>query len=274
MIFQNYSPSAQLKGLIKSYHVRHFSFPPFFEVPSKPFPPRSEQYISFYIRGSERVFLIRDQIEMIRKKSMIIGQSTQLVNRTPSSEFLLIQVPFFPGALYKLTGIPFYELTDKSLDLELVFPQETKQVEERLREAKSYEEMIFHIDLFFITMAHHSGRKLVLPFEKTLSFFSGSEIKKLDELAGMACVSNRQFERLSQKYLGVSPKTMMRINRFSESFICKNRNPHLSWQDIAMINGYEDYQHMVKEFKDFTGFTPNQLWEADKQAPDRVLGLR
>jgi hypothetical protein len=39
----------------------------------------------------------------------------------------MIIVDFKPGALYRLTGIPFTEFTDKDVDAEMVFSPEIKR---------------------------------------------------------------------------------------------------------------------------------------------------
>lgn len=275
MIFKSFPPSPELYGLVKTYHVRHFEFPAQAKIPYKPFPPRDEQYLVFYVKGFERVFLQRDQQTQVRKNSMLIGQSTQMVHRMVSHQFLLIQVPFYPGGLYRFTKIPFYELTDKSFDLSLIFPIEVREVEQRLADAQSYPEMIAIVDRFLIKLYHSHGQKETHSFERALPLFSSlGNAGKIDLVADQACLSVRQLERLSKKYFGVSPKTMMRINRFTWSFIQKTRNPELTWFDVAMACGYEDYQHMSKDYLDFAGVTPSQLWEADKGSPDRILGLR
>jgi AraC-like DNA-binding protein len=275
MMFKNFSPAPELEGLVKSYHLRHFEFPPHAKIPAKPFPPRDEQYLAFYVKGHETIFSQRDQQVQVRNKTCLIGQSTQMVNRLVSPQFLLIQVPFFPGALFRLTGIPFSELRDKSLDLELLYPQETREIDQRLAEAQSYKEMIGLVDEFLCALFKKSFYKDLRTFDRVLPNFSGTDsIQKVDLLANQACLSIRQFERLSKDYFGVSPKTMIRINRFTNSYIFKSRNPELTWLDVALACGFEDYQHLAKEYKSFTGLSPAQLWELDKKAPDRILGLR
>lgn len=275
MIFKNFKPTDELMGLVKSYHLRHFEFPPNAKIPSKPFPPRDEQYLNFYVKGFETIWLQNDSKPTIRCRNCIVGQSTKLIQRVVSPQFLLIQVPFYPGALYRLTGIPFNELTDNSLGLDLIFPQESREVEQKLADARNYLEMIDVVEEFLIGLHRKSLSKDLKPFDKALPlFFQANQMKMVDILADQACISIRQLERLSKDYFGVSPKTMIRINRFTKSFILKSRMPQLPWLDVALHCGYEDYQHMAKEYKDFSGFSPNQLWEADGKAPDRVLGLR
>jgi AraC-like DNA-binding protein len=249
--------------------------PPGLKIPFKPFPPRDEQYLLFYVKGSEQLFSQGESVPRVRKGIMLVGQSTHMDHRMVSSQFLLVQVPFHPGVLYRLTKIPFYELKDRCLDLDLIFPKETRTVWQRLLEAQTYEEIIAVVDGFISQLFEKYVQRELHSFERALPLFSSlGTIKTLDLVADKACMSVRQLERMSKNYFGIGPKTMIRINRFTWSFIYKSRNPSLPWFDVAIACGYEDYQHMVKDYRDFAGVTPTQLWQADSVAPDRVLGLR
>ena len=53
----------------------------------------------------------------------------------------------------------------------------------------------------------------------------------------------------------------------------KQRNPALPWLDIAWETGYNDYQHMVKDFKAFSAGTPNQLILEASGSPEQHLSL-
>lgn len=72
--------------------------------------------------------------------------------------------------------------------------------------------------------------------------------------------------------MGVSPKLYARIIRFDQAFRMRNRYPQLDWLSIAIYCGYHDYQHLVKDYKDFTGCTPNEFYALEQLAPERFFG--
>lgn len=47
----------------------------------------------------------------------------------------------------------------------------------------------------------------------------------------------------------------------------------MDWLRIALETGYHDYQHLVKDFKQFSGVTPHSLLVAQAQSPERILGI-
>lgn len=273
MIFKSYSPGNALQNFVRTYHVRHFEFPPEMEIPVKTFPPRAEHYILFYVKGSETIQIGKNKI--VNSTTTLIGQYTKMVIRLTSPQFLIIQVAFFPGALFQLTQIPFRKFRDQVYELKNIYPDETREVDRKLAEAADYEQMINVVDNF-LTDLFQKNAKITNPvFEKNIPhIFNEPTISKIEKLATDSCLSTRQFERLSQQYFGVSPKTMTRIIRFNNSYTIHSRNLHYSWPEVAIASGYTDYQHMVRDYKDFAGITPSKLWESDLKAPDRVLGLR
>ena len=275
MIFQNFPPGPALLKFVKIYHLRHFIFSPQMQIPTKAFPPRAEQYINLYVKGGETNQFGISGTVVSKKAASITGQYTQLVNRIVTPEFLIIQVPFYPGALYQLTGIPFNELRDNSVELESIYPNETREINQRLQEANSYQQMIELVDAFLTKLYLKNSKHNPHRFDRITHFMCQPQtIESINWLADQACLSIRQLERLSQNYFGVSPKMMTRIARFSTTYIMRNKHPNYPWLDIALACGYEDYQHMVRDYQEFTGYTPNQLWSSEQKAPDRVLGLR
>ena len=92
-------------------------------------------------------------------------------------------------------------------------------------------------------------------------------------MAGLACLSISQFERRFIQLTGITPKFFTRINRFYNAYQLKDQNPKMDWLRIAVETGYHDYQHLVKDFKQFSNVTPHSLLAAQAQSPERILGL-
>ena len=95
----------------------------------------------------------------------------------------------------------------------------------------------------------------------------------LNQLSKEACLSVKQLERKFKERTGVNPKLYQRIIRFDKAFRLKNSHPEFDWLRIALDCGYHDYQHLVKEYKDFTGMSPIAFHEVENNAPERKFGL-
>ena len=72
---------------------------------------------------------------------------------------------------------------------------------------------------------------------------------------------------------GVGPKLFTRIARFEQPMKLKNTRPSLDWLSVALELGYYDYQHLGRDFKEFTQLTPNEFLLAGGHSPERVFGV-
>ena len=71
---------------------------------------------------------------------------------------------------------------------------------------------------------------------------------------------------------GINPKLFTRIIRLDKAFRLKNQYPDKDWLTIAIDCGYYDYQHLVKDYKEFTGFKPIECFALETKAPERFFG--
>lgn len=79
-----------------------------------------------------------------------------------------------------------------------------------------------------------------------------TSVAQLSELAGM---SPRKIQRLFQRYVGVSPKWLIRKYRLHQA-LALIENDKMNIVDIAGWLGYTDQSHLIRDFNDFIGVTP------------------
>jgi len=60
-------------------------------------------------------------------------------------------------------------------------------------------------------------------------------------------------------HFGLTPKVFHRIFRFNEILKQLQGKQHLVWAQIAYEFGYSDQSHFIKEFKEFSGFNPQEF---------------
>jgi AraC-like DNA-binding protein len=95
----------------------------------------------------------------------------------------------------------------------------------------------------------------------------------VEQLASAACLSVKQYYRKSIERLGVGPKLFGRITRFDYAIKLRNASTSPDWLSVALAAGYHDYQHLVRDFQQFTARTPPAFAQQENQAPERTFGL-
>lgn len=82
----------------------------------------------------------------------------------------------------------------------------------------------------------------------------------VDELSEVACMSERQFQRVFKARLGINPKAYLRLIRFQKSYqYLKTHHPG-SWPEVAYQFGYADQAHFIRDFKTFSGASPKRAF--------------
>ena len=185
----------------------------------------------------------------------------------------MFRINFHPGVLYRLLHIPLSEFVDSWFDAELATDREMIEVNERLANAPNYTEMVSIVE-DYVKIKVKKIETYIHPLDKVASYILANTPKiSLDWLANQACLCQRQFSRKFNERIGVSPKLFSRVVRFFNAYKYQEAHPQDDWLSVALLFGYNDYQHMVKDFKEFANVTPTSWVDLDTHSPERILHL-
>jgi AraC-like DNA-binding protein len=273
MIYQYIAPGYLLREYVRDYLVAHFVFDQNEDIPFKPYSPKPEQTITFLPKGG---LTVKNPLTDEAKEAptvSVCGQQVSRYNFYLSREYLMLRVHFHPGALYRLLRIPLTEFTDSWFDASSVINHEIQQINERLGSCTDYTQMISIVEDYFL----HKIKAVKCdahPLDKAAALIAADPSRfSLDWLASQACLCTRQFNRKFTERMGVGPKFYSRIVRFYKAYAYKETHPQDDWLMVALLFGYNDYQHMVKDFKQFAQVTPTTWINQDNQSPERILQL-
>lgn len=272
MILKDFLPSLELREFVRCYRIVHFEFDKTATAPFKAYPPKPEVILHFFLKDSFAIEGI-DSDKKHQPPVTLIGQRTFVTKQYNGNDFLNFQVVFQPTALFRLTGIPSHEITDQCLDAEPVFSKNVRFTLEQLQLAKSYTDLLI-IGENFVRMLISRPRQdshLLDSVAKYMMQYDGNV--SLDWLAKESCLCIKQFKRKFNERTGLNPKKYARIIRFNKAFNFKNKYHDKDWLRIAIECGYFDYQHLVKDYKDFTGLTPTDFHFLETKSPENTLGL-
>ncbi|MBO2012503.1 helix-turn-helix domain-containing protein [Hymenobacter negativus] len=221
-----------------------------------PFPPTPQNCLNFYPADATRSRQGQQAFQDL-PVCTIVGPQTTKVDLAMGPRHRFVSVAFHPGGLFRLLRLPLHELLDTPLDGADVLGPELREVSEQLQAATQPLAMKNIVEAYLL-------RKMCLdatiPFEHALRvMLRRNPAPTIDELAALACLSNRQFERKSKDVLGYSPKLFARLVRFSKAYRLKVNHPHARWTTISHQSGYYDQMHLIRDFKAFTATTPKLL---------------
>lgn len=272
MVLSEFPPSPRLAEFVRVYRLVHFVFDDISKIPFKPYPPKPEHCLSFYPRDTETVEYTNSGTKIKNVKTVLFGQQSEVTNRYVGKDFLVLQVVFSPGGLYRLTGIPSHQLNNCYYDAETIFDKSIKEVNDKLNDAANFNEMLAVVESFLWKQVNRGVKDFHRLDHVSNLMLKTDEMLNIEWLAKESCLSLRQYERKFIERMGVSPKYFSKVVRFENAFRMKNKMPQLDWLSIAMRCGYYDYQHLAKDYKEFTNQTPTNFHLLDNGSPERKFG--
>lgn len=272
MILKDFLPSPELQEFVRWYRIVHFEFDKIAAIPAKAYPPKPEHVLHFFLK--ER-FSVEDSKgnRLYQPPVTLIGQRTFVTKQYNESKFLNFQIVFQPTALFRLTGIPGYEVTNTYIHAEDIFSKDIFRTYEQLQFAENYSGLL-SIGENFVRNLLKKARSNSHKIDSLIRLITdGAGNTTLRWLAQESCLCTKQYERKFFERTGVNPKTFSRIVRFNRAYNFKNRYPERTWFQVAIDTGYFDYQHLVRDYRNFTGLNPNEFHHIEKNSPEYFLGL-
>lgn len=186
----------------------------------------------------------------------LFGQTIlpEVINFTEG--FTLIAYFFKPYSLQTLFGVPAPQLTDKPVDLNLLKRSNVAGLQEQLLNYDSVEDRINQLDNYICNLIAAAKKGSTIIKYATARIGQNSSKKILGLVQRELCITERTFERLFEKNIGVSPNLYRRICQFNKAFHQLNNRSFYKLTDIAFANGYTDQSHFIRSFKEFTNITP------------------
>lgn len=265
------TPSKHLQLFIKEYIFFDFVSNKDDAIPVKPFPANTEHCLVFYLKGFVTAIDLATKATSKFPKIAVNGSQLSRFDFHISDHFRLLSVQFQPGILSKFLRLPLTDFTDRRIDAEAVLSAEICQVYKEMSDIEDYEKIIGIIETYLWKRINHLQINFH-PIDTVARMMSENPVgMSLEKMAGIACLSISQFERRFIQQIGISPKLFLRINRFYNAHQLKEQYPNKDWLSIALHTGYYDYQHLVKDFKQFSYSTPQSLLLAQANAPEKHL---
>ena len=250
-----YTPHIMLQEFINCIMIVHVEVNPGDAPMVSPYPPSPQNSLFFYI--NDQIKMQKDAASpfVLQPRSVMVGPQLTRVTLDINRSHKAVRVGFHPGGLYRMLGIPMVRLVDESYDATDVFGSELQEVNNRLQEAGSFDEIHAVIEKFLLKKL--GALKRALPFDMAmLELLRLNGNVTVEKIASLACLSLRQFERVSKERIGLPPKLFARLVRFSKAYRLRESCATLSWTSIAYECGYFDQMHLIRDFKEFAGVAP------------------
>lgn len=250
MKFDKHFPTDRLKPYIKYYVVSENEL----ESEYKVFPS-SGLVIGFQYKG--KLATLKDNRESKLTASGITGITDSYKIFKNSANTGTVLVYFTEIGFTHFSSNPANELFNLSLSLNDIFEKnKVSEVEEKLVLAATDKQRIKIVEQFLLSQLKDiHADKLIVEAVKLIYQSNGTiRIKELNE---KLLISQSPFEKRFRKVVGTTPKKFASIVRFNT--VLDNLANSKSLTEICYENNFFDQAHFIKDFKQFTGATPENF---------------
>ncbi|MEJ0056024.1 MAG: helix-turn-helix transcriptional regulator [Bacteroidota bacterium] len=222
--------------------------------------PDTGLVIGFQYKG--RLSRLQNETETSLSISGISGLADHSRTFKNSADIGTVLVFFKEAGATPFFRQPLHELFRESVSLDnFMLHSELLCLEEQLAEAKTDAKRIAVVERFLIgRMTHTQPDKLVMEALALIHKSKGNI--RIKDLMDQLHISQSPLEKRFRQAVGTSPKKFASIVRLKN--VIRHYGSAGSLTTLGYQTGFYDQSHFIKEFKAFTGDTPEKFFPGRK----------
>lgn len=192
-------------------------------------------------------------------QSFFHGIATNYTDITFSGQIDFICIVFQPQGGNVFFRMPLNDISFVPVDT--LNDAELYSLGQQLYDNGDNQKCVQLIEQFLLRRIHKLGKYNDKRIDSVINSIRNGETD-INRLAENACLSYKQFNRIFTENIGAKPKEFLKITRFQKLHGLLQQHTGLSVDQLAYECGYYDKSHLIRDLKEFTGFTPANLIKA------------
>jgi AraC-like DNA-binding protein len=187
----------------------------------------------------------------------IFGKAIPAERLTERDNTTLIAIffkPFAIGPVFKLSAL---ELKNEPVELNRWNAQKAMALDLQLIHALSTADKMEVLHHFILSQVTSNQRECEIIRYATDKLLENPNTDVPAQMLQQLNLSERTFQRIFKKYVGITASEYRRICQFQMAFYQLKARQFDKLTDVAYDNGYFDQSHYIRSFKEFTATTPN-----------------
>lgn len=244
-------------------HFYHFKTSATAETITKHLSPNFEMLLIFNFGSPIRFSFNQEEVGTVCiLRTAAIGPLRKLLNYELAPGSQAIVANFTLNGFYRLFKIPMNELgTGEVFDPDVLIDKTCfSELWEKLAALKDLKERIQLLSTYtaqFIEPNDSASQPLL----EAAPYFHNPMVQPVKAIAAETNLTERSIQLRFQKYVGYSPKELLRFLRFKDVIqqIMHQGEKKLNLFELIHTHGYHDQSHLIKDFQHYLGTTPQKF---------------
>lgn len=264
MIYQKFQPCKILEPFVECYYIWQSDDQPVKDLIVES-PPNG--FCSIVFNSGDLYFLQNKKYDRLEvPRAFVAGQSIYSYKLFLDGNISIAGIVFKPAGLATIYDLPMHEYTEERIDLKIFFSDSlADRYASALADEKDPKQKAQLLEDFVMKQFDVAKPEPDYIDQAANLIVEKNGLLHVNELMETVYMSRRNFERRFLKKVGLSPKYYARIRRISYLTNMIAGKKKVDWAKIFSECEYYDQSHFIKDFLEFTGRTPQQYLEENKE---------
>jgi AraC-like DNA-binding protein len=197
--------------------------------------------------------------KFLQPQGFAISQIQNFIEIESNGAIGFISIRFYPWGAYHFFSEPIGNFLDGTISIEKLWEQDHQIILELLKDSSAKKKVKTVNDFLLSKLFTNDKLRRIDDALKLIRDTKG--LLTVDELSDRMNMSYKQPERNFLATVGTTPKIFSRNTRFLH--LCHHLKEYetRSLSELTYEMGYYDQSHFIKEFRQFSGFTPKKYFE-------------
>lgn len=261
MIFQSHIPTYPLNQYIQSIFY-YEGLSPMHNLDR--FLPDGNTEIIINLNETPQSIFHNQTLNQIQicKRAWVSGVRTRPITIPSGRGSKMLVITFRKGKAFPFYPLPMIEISNFVIEADLIFGQSILDLRHQLLASQSTGHMFQLAETFLLARAGFNALQAdshsqCIDYAVTQIIKSPNQLC-LEKLTDEIGYSQKHFIHLFKEQVGLTPKQYMKVLRFQKAILEIESSPTYDWGSLAHQNGFYDQSHFIHDFKEFSGFTPNE----------------
>ena len=258
---QFYEVDAPLNEVLS--HFYHLRTPATAEPIVKHLSPNYEMLLVFNLGPPIRVSFGKAPLAETKiQRTAVIGPLRRMLNYELPPGANAIVANFTLNGFYRLFKVPMHEITGEDiLDPDILIDKNCfTELWDKLVALSGVDDQIQMLRAYTATFVQQN-EAATKPLLDSIPYFYNPAVQPVKAISADTKLTERTIQLRFQKYVGYSPKELLRFLRFKEVVyqMLHHKDPKVDLISLIETFGYHDQSHLIKDFNHFLGTTPQQF---------------
>ena len=269
MVFETYTPAFPLAHFIESF-IYYKDYNPGHFI--NRLLPDGNVVLIIDLKEEPKFIYDNESLEKIQSCRHIwfSGIRNNPISIPSGRESEMFIVNFHKGRSYPFVTTPLHELTDKVVEGDLILHKHMPRLRETLLHMRLPHQKFLTAQNHLLQMYQNKLEQNPFVDFSVSTILQSPEASSIGKISDKVGFSHKHFIKIFKEHVGLTPKEFLKIIRFQKAIEEVDRGKHKSWSAVAFDCGYYDQSHFIADFKNFSGFTPNQYLHMEKSFTNYV----